>query len=215
MRTKIFAHKGILGIQSNSKVSGIVEKKPIMMGLQGFTWLIDMKFVDIQPSALKILKKMAPGSEKHYSVNIFKHSSGKTVLSWHGASKELIIPQHAKLSDNWDPSKIKAKSTVRAPKDFVSFVNKNLTQLLEDKVIEPSKNETGHSGGCDACPKKDTCDKKGFVKMFAGIMGGGAPQNPVPKSDPLIDLLSMLTLVSRPGRVTPNIAQIEHKPTPV
>lgn len=76
MRTKVFAHKGWVGIESDVNAEGILNR-PLDKGQLGF--VLDANFVDITPEALELLKQVPGSGDDIGEVDIIE-SNGKKVL---------------------------------------------------------------------------------------------------------------------------------------
>jgi len=115
MRTQVFAHNGFLGIMSGVGAEGLLNK-PKDPGQLGF--VVDAEYVDIQPEALELLKKIPKSCDDIGDVDVFKSENG-IVFSWLGGPRTALKPDKASGSSSYDPSLLKANPKVETPKDFI------------------------------------------------------------------------------------------------
>lgn len=125
MRTQVFSYKGIIGIKSNIKAEGLLNK-PTEKGQLGF--VVDAKYVDISPEALNLLKHIKRSSDDIGEVDVFQSSQGKVIFAWLGGPWKYLNPNHEEVtgSNTYDASLLHANNNVEIPKDFKAFVDKNL-----------------------------------------------------------------------------------------
>ena len=132
MRTIVFQHKGVVGIKSSIEVEGLLNK-PIEKGQLGF--VIDAKFVDIQPEALEILKKITISCDDIGDIDVYKSTKGTIVFSWLGGPWKVVYPKVATGSNVYDPSLLSAKEGVETPKDFIAFVDSlDFKEIADEQV---------------------------------------------------------------------------------
>jgi hypothetical protein len=123
MRTKVFAYKGFVGIVSNPKAEGLLND-PLKPGQLGF--IVDADYVDIQPEALELLKKVRTSGDDIGEVDAWKCADGKTAFSWLGGPWKVFSPDEegCTSSRTYDPSLLKATEGVETPQDFIEFIEK-------------------------------------------------------------------------------------------
>lgn len=119
MRTKVFAHKGVIGIQSDVNAEGLLNK-PLENGQLGF--VIDAKFVDISQDALILLKEIKRSCDDIGDVDIYK-SGDKVIFSWLGGPLKGFRPSEVSGSNSYDASVVSAINGVETPEDFMAYVN--------------------------------------------------------------------------------------------
>ena len=119
MRTQVFAHKGIVGIQSDPKAEGLLND-PMLPGQLGF--VVDAKFVDIQPEALELLKQIKQSGDDIGEIDVYESEVG-VIFSWLGGPLKASNPLEITGSNCYDASLLKANDTVVPPKEFVEFID--------------------------------------------------------------------------------------------
>lgn len=121
MRTKVFAHKGVVGIMSDINAEGLLNN-PTDDGQLGF--VVNAEFVDIQPEALEILKTIPKSHDSLGDVDIFQASRGMVVFSWLGGHLAIIHPTSGITgSREYNPSLLTPCDTVETDPDFARFVD--------------------------------------------------------------------------------------------
>jgi len=121
MRTIIFCHKGIVGIQSSPKAEGLLNK-PLDKGQLGF--VVDASYVDVQPEALELLKKVPGSGDDLGEVDVFKSSDGVTALSWLGGPLKAFKPDEITSSNDYQVNLLTPCENVETPQSFIDFVEK-------------------------------------------------------------------------------------------
>ena len=119
MRTKIFAYKGVLGIESSDLADGLMNE-PNEKGQLGF--VLDARFVDIQPEALKILKRIERSDDENSELDIFKIENDIVVIAWIGSSMMVFYPEKTTGNSSYNPDLIKRTVSFKTPKAFKKFV---------------------------------------------------------------------------------------------
>ena len=104
MRTKVFAYKGVIGIESSVDAEGLLNK-PLESGQLGF--VLNSKCVDISKEALELLKKVKPSGDDIGDVDIFKADDNRIIFCWLGRNKKEFKPEDATGSSEYNPSLIK------------------------------------------------------------------------------------------------------------
>lgn len=121
MRTKVFAHKGVLGILSDVKAEGLFND-PTQRGQLGF--VVDAAFVDVSPEALEILKGIPKSHDAIGDVDVYKADDGKVVFSWMGPDHYVLVPgSGASGSRTYDPSLITPVEGVEIDPEFINMVD--------------------------------------------------------------------------------------------
>ena len=121
MRTRVFAYKGMIGIESSPDSEGLLND-PMKAGQLGF--VLNAEFVDIQPAALKILKMIRPSGDDIGDVDIYQ-ANDCVVFSWLGGPKKMVNPATVEGSAMYNPSLIKRTVKFQTPEDFMKFVDKH------------------------------------------------------------------------------------------
>lgn len=123
MRTQVFEHKGILGIQSDFGAEGLLND-PSQPGQLGF--VVNADFVDIQPKALELLKKVKPSHDDIGDVDVFQASDGVVVFAWLGGNLRAMDPEIIQGSNSYHPELLKTSENVVTPQEFIDFVESEL-----------------------------------------------------------------------------------------
>ena len=128
MKTIVFAHKGIIGIQSSVDCEGLFND-PTKPGELGF--VVNAEFVRFQPEALELLKKIKRSGDDIGDVDIFE-SGIEVIFCWLGGPLSMIDPDEVTGSSSYDPELItQVDKNVQTPQEFIDFVEK----YLEDKRV--------------------------------------------------------------------------------
>jgi hypothetical protein len=122
MRTKVFSYKGWVGIQSDVKAEGLLNK-PLDKGQLGF--VLDANFVDISPEALELLKKVPLSGDCIGEVDIFK-SQKEIIFSWLGGPLKMFQPEKISGSSSYDASLITDTVDVEIDPAFIEAIDKNI-----------------------------------------------------------------------------------------
>ena len=120
-RTKIFAYKGFIGIKSFLTAPGLINdpRKPGQLG-----FVIDARFVDVSPEALKLLKKIPKSGDDIGDVDVFKSEKFPVVISWLGGCLKMLKPGDGSSgSINYDPSLITPCKGVEIDPTFITAVD--------------------------------------------------------------------------------------------
>jgi hypothetical protein len=123
MRTQVFQHKGILGIQSDFQAEGLLND-PSQPGQLGF--VVNADFVDVQPEALELLKKVKPSHDDIGDVDVFQSNDGVVVFAWLGGNLRAMNPDVIQGSNSYHPELLKTSENVVAPQEFIDFVESEL-----------------------------------------------------------------------------------------
>jgi hypothetical protein len=128
MRTQVFEHRGILGIQSDFQAEGLLND-PSQPGQLGF--VVNADSVDIQPKALDLLKKVKSGHDDIGDVDVFQASDGVVVFAWLGGNLRAMNPDDIQGSNSYHPELLKASENVVTPQEFIDFVESELAEENE------------------------------------------------------------------------------------
>ena len=130
MRTKVFAHKNFIGIESSFEAEGLLNdpNQPFQLG-----FVVDAAFCDIQPEALELLKKIPKSKDSFGDVDVFKVDGGKVIFSWMGGSIVGIqaTNPHVSGSSEYDPELLVANPTVKTNPEFIQVVEEFLEKHPE------------------------------------------------------------------------------------
>jgi hypothetical protein len=119
MRTKVFAHKNYIGIESNDHADGLLNDHS-KTGQLGF--IIDAKFVDVQPEALALLLKGKKSIDSIGEIDIYKFNN-KIIFSWLGGPLKGCHVNDISGSNRYNASLLKSNHKVKTPQQFIDFVN--------------------------------------------------------------------------------------------
>lgn len=128
MRTQVFEHKGILGIQSDFGAEGLLND-PSQPGQLGF--VVNADFVDIQPKALDLLKNVKSGHDDIGDVDVFQANDGVVVFAWLGGNLRAMNPEEIQGSNSYHPELLKSSENVVTPQEFIDFVESELADENE------------------------------------------------------------------------------------
>lgn len=120
MKTQVFTHKNYIGISSDLEAEGLVNN-PANPGELGF--VVDAEFVDIQPEALELLKKIPKSRDAIGDIDVFKASDDKVIFSWMGGPLNAFNIDEAEGSRDYDPSLLTANPDVKPDESFVKFID--------------------------------------------------------------------------------------------
>jgi hypothetical protein len=119
MRTKVFAYKGIVGIESSYNAKGLIND-PSQPGQLGF--VVDANFVDISKEALDILKTIKRSLDDMSDIDIFK-SKDAVCFCWVGGAKTAIDPERHTGSNSYNAYLITKTCEIEVPEDFKTFID--------------------------------------------------------------------------------------------
>ncbi|RLG45585.1 MAG: hypothetical protein DRN81_01325 [Thermoproteota archaeon] len=120
MKTKVFAYKGIIGIESSLDAEGLINN-PREKGQLGFS--LKAESVEFSQGAIDILLKIEKSSDAIGDVDIFMSNNDGVVFSWIGGPRRAIHPGKAEGSNVYDPTLISATDNVDVPEDFKQYVD--------------------------------------------------------------------------------------------
>lgn len=130
MRTKVFAHKHFIGIESSFEAEGLLND-PSQQNQLGF--VVDADFCDIQPEALELLKKIPKSQDDIGDVDVFKAEDGKVIFSWLGGNLVGLETTNTTVSGShlYDPELLVANPTVKTSPEFIQAVEEFLEEYPE------------------------------------------------------------------------------------
>ena len=119
MDTKIFAHKGYLGIQSSYEAEGL-ENNPKDNKDLGF--VVNAAYCAIQPAALEILRNVPKSNDDIGEIDVFKDKEGTVFMCWLGGSMVAFEPNSdISIKRQYMPELLTA-TDFETPVDFIDFV---------------------------------------------------------------------------------------------
>ena len=119
MRTQVFSHKNYIGIQSDVNTDGLLND-PKQKGQLGL--VIDLSFVDVSDTALKLLKKIKKNHGSLGDIMIF--SSGETsIFSWIGYTIRVLDVNRCEADRDYNPSLIKTTVANNPPENFIKYID--------------------------------------------------------------------------------------------
>lgn len=122
MRTKVFAYKGWVGIESDIKAEGLLND-PMKKGQLGF--VLDAEFVDISPEALELLKEVPKSMDSIGEVDIISARDNQVWFMWLGGHKKMFKPHQISASRDYAPSLIKVTKEVGIDPAFIKAIDKD------------------------------------------------------------------------------------------
>lgn len=131
MKTTVFAHRGIVGIESDLKSEGLLNN-PAQPGQLGF--VLDASTVRFSPEAVEELKKVKRSHDDLGEVDIFQTDDKRVIFGWLGGIRKAFKASDIEGSSSYDASLITSSADVETPQDFIDFVDGMLDQN------EPSDN---------------------------------------------------------------------------
>lgn len=122
MRTKVFAYKGFIGIQSDFNAEGLLND-PSKPGQLGF--VVDADFCDIQPEAIELLKKIPKSGDDIGDVDVFK-AGEKVIFAWLGPMLRVLdLNREISGSSSYNPRLLKP-ANFDTPEQFKQFIDNNV-----------------------------------------------------------------------------------------
>jgi hypothetical protein len=102
VRTKVFCHRGIIGIQSSLNSPGLIND-PSQPNQLGF--VMDAKEVAVSKEAMGLLKKVRKGRDGLGEIDVFQSDQGP-VFGWLGGPYKMLNPEDEECygSRDYDPS---------------------------------------------------------------------------------------------------------------
>lgn len=123
MKTKVFAHRGIIGIDSSPEANLVAHPGGGNIGC-----VADATEVEISAEALTALKKVKRSHDDIGDVDVFKAGDGKVIFAWLGGYRRIVDPSRAEGSRTYDPSMLTATEGIEAPEDFKAAADKYLDE---------------------------------------------------------------------------------------
>lgn len=121
MRTKVFAYKGIIGIQSSDTAEGLIND-PTQSGQLGF--IVDSNFVDISKEAFSLLKKIKNGNDSIGDIDVFQTADNRITFAWLGGQLRAIDPKKSEFAKNSNIDLLTPlEKGPEPPEEFINFVN--------------------------------------------------------------------------------------------
>ena len=118
MKTKIFAYKGIVGIESNPDAEGLLAKP----GGGNIGCVLNAASAEISQEALDVLKSIPRGRDGLGDIDVFKADDGRVIIGWLGGYKK-VVTKDSETSRDYNPSLLQATENVEVPEDFKEFVD--------------------------------------------------------------------------------------------
>lgn len=128
MKTKVFAHGGWVGIESNPKAEGLIND-PSQAGQLGY--VLDASHVEVSKEAIEVLKTIRRGGGSLGEVDCFKVTDGKVVFGWLGRELKAVNPADSEVARDTDFSLLEQVATIvpnDPPKEFVEAVDEFLAE---------------------------------------------------------------------------------------
>jgi hypothetical protein len=116
-RTKVFAYKGIIGIQSGPNAELIAHPIHGNVGC-----VADASKCDISPEALEALKTIKPSNDGIGDVDAFD-AKDVVVFAWFGGYMRALVPDQCEVARDTDFNLLTATEGVEIPDDFKLFVD--------------------------------------------------------------------------------------------
>jgi hypothetical protein len=120
MRTKVFAYKGIVGIDSTYDTEGLIND-PLNQDQVGF--MLDADYLDITQEAIDLLKTIQVVQDEMASIAIFKAADDKVYFGWMGGCKLAIDPKKYKGDNSYDASLLTKVCKIIVPEEFKTFTD--------------------------------------------------------------------------------------------
>jgi hypothetical protein len=118
-RTKVFAYKGVVGIQSGPECELIAHPGGGNLGC-----VADASKVDISQEAIDVLKTVKKNRDVIGDIGCFKADDGMVVFSWFGYYLRPIVPAECEADRDTDLSLLTASTElIEVPQEFKEFVD--------------------------------------------------------------------------------------------
>lgn len=124
--TRVFCHKGIIGIESDFKSDGLINN-PSKPGQLGF--VMDASKIEISKEALKLLKTISKSGDDIGDIDVFKTNDGKIIFGWLGGPLALKDPTEISGSNTYNADlldKVVKITKNDPPQQFIDVVNKRV-----------------------------------------------------------------------------------------
>ena len=122
METRVFAYKGVIGIQSDPKSDALIAKPEN----GGIGCVADASKVKFSKDAVDLLKTIKKGSDDLGDVDVFKANDGTVVFGWMGNYLRVVVPKESEGSREYDPSLLAPTDGVEPTDEFKEFVDNKL-----------------------------------------------------------------------------------------
>lgn len=119
MKTKVFAHKGIIGISSDENADGVIAK----FGNGNIGCVCDASQVEISKEAFDLLLTIPRGRDSLGDIDVFKANDGMVIFAWLGGYLKVLDPKKIQASREYNPKLLNITDGVITTKDFISFVD--------------------------------------------------------------------------------------------
>jgi hypothetical protein len=118
-KTKIFAYKGYVGIQSAPDAEGMIAKP------EGgnFGVVVDADKAEISTEALELLKKVKRGRSSLGDIDVFQADDKMVILGWIGGYLNAFKPSDVEGSREYKPELLKATEGVEIPVEFKTYID--------------------------------------------------------------------------------------------
>jgi hypothetical protein len=136
MKTKVFAHKGIIGITCIDIDPQECLNSPIEIML-GMGVVVDAKSIEFSKDALDILKTYKTGEDQIGDVGIFVDKNKTTAFGWQGGPNQVLLPDSTvgKISDVSLFDTLTVVENIEIPEGFIESIDEYLEmKQLEDRV---------------------------------------------------------------------------------
>lgn len=133
--TNVFAHHGIIGIQSAVDSDGLLNN-PLQAGQLGF--VMDAATVQFSEEALALLEKVRRSGDDIGDVDVFKTNDNKTIFCWLGGPLRMIDPLQCEGSRTYDAKLLRSAGKIvpnDPPKDFTDAVDRILAASKKSKKL--------------------------------------------------------------------------------
>lgn len=123
MRTSVFAHKSVVGIESDLKAEGLVND-PSLPNQLGF--VLDALYVDISQEAYEVLLAIPKSGDSIGDVDVFKSTTG-VIFSFLGGPRVVVgVDLGHTGSSTYDPTLLQGVANFvpnNPPQAFIDFVD--------------------------------------------------------------------------------------------
>lgn len=137
MKTKVFSHKGIVGISSSFEAPGLVNN-PTDGKTIGF--MVKASEIEMSQDALDSLKLLKRSESPTAEVDVFVSPIHGVVFCWAGGAIAMIDPYHSLGAVTFDPSLLDKAVTIvenNPPFEFVRAVDRIVGVLDGTKILKP------------------------------------------------------------------------------
>ena len=118
-RTKVFAYKGVVGIQSSPECELIARPGGGSLGC-----VADASTVDFSQEAIDIMKQVKKNGDVIGDIDVFKANDGIVVFGWFGGYLKVVRPIDSEAARGTDLSLLTAATEpIEVPQEFKNFVD--------------------------------------------------------------------------------------------